>query len=167
MLPAAAYSPLAVALRPWPTSFLDPCGGPTGERTFYYVICCAPCAAGDVAAAAGRSYCCSCCAASTFACPCLPCILAGDRQALADRLHVHDDVGCLRSAALFFACCGCCLLAQEVALLKESSYYALRALPTAQNFAAPGLKSIVSQQMMYQVPDGTASKSQIVDNAYA
>ena len=43
--------------------------------------------------------------------------------------------------------------------------YALRALPTAQNVAAPALKSIVSQQMMYQVPDG-ASKSQI-DNAYA
>ena len=165
MLPAAAYSPLAVALRPWPTSFLEPCGGPSGERTCYYVVFCAPCAAGDVAAAAGRSYFCSCCAAWTFACPCFPCILAGDRQALSSRLNVHDDVGCLRSAALFAACCWCCLLAQEVALLKESSYYALRALPTAQNVAAPALKSIVSQQMMYQVPDG-ASKSQI-DNAYA
>jgi hypothetical protein len=162
MLPGvAAYSPLVVPLRPWPTSVLDPCGGPTGERTFYYVLCCAPCAAGDVAAAGGRSYACSCCAASTLFCPCAPCVYAGDRQALAARLNVHDDVGCLRAGALFYACGGCCLLAQEVALLKESGWYALRGLPTAQTFAAPALKSIVSQQMMYQVPGG---KSQVVDN---
>ena len=165
MIPGvAAYSPLAVALRPWPTSCLDPCGGPTGTRTLAYVLFCAPCAAGDVASAGGRSYLCSCCVASSLACPCAPCIFAGDRQALAARLAVHDDLGCVRSGALFYACCGCCLLAQEIALLKESGWYAQRSAP--QSFAAPALKSLVSQQMMYQVPS-SQSQSPVVDNAYA
>jgi Cys-rich protein (TIGR01571 family) len=104
-----------LGLSPWKTALFECCE--TGSKNCCYSLFCPLCAQGDIAKAAGRDYFTSCCIIPCL-CPCyVPCHIAcSDREALAARYGVHDDIkGLFACLVLSFMPCGHALmLTQEL-----------------------------------------------------
>ena len=87
-------------LHPWHTSLFECCE--TGSRNCCYACFCPLCAQGDIAFAAGNDYYRSCCLIPLLCPCCIPCQVAcTDREALAAKYSVHDDMKGLFACLVF------------------------------------------------------------------